>query len=241
MTADQPRPGDAIETADQVPALPHGAIVQGRHGQAYLVLEGAVFAAGNEKRLDVDDLDIGKPFTVLFVPGVPATPPAEDTRPDITGQAALLRRVANRLGDEAASLDFLVNEVTDAGLAWFIRRLREYADEATTGLVVDDRVEVDLDGIGDRYRLAQQDASHVVIYERMDASMGDVPALVAEVKRLAGLLAAAPTTTEPTDAQVLAALNAMHPKAAAPSLDYWGDKSANEMRAALTAAREAGR
>lgn len=53
-----------------------------------------------------------------------------------------------------------------------------------------------------------------------------------------GLLATArpDTTTEPTDAQVLAALNAMHPKAAAPSLDYWGDKSANEMRAALRAA-----
>lgn len=48
--------------------------------------------------------------------------------------------------------------------------------------------------------------------------------------------ARAETTTEPTDAQVLAALNAMHPKAAAPSLDYWGDKSADEMRAALRAA-----
>ena len=46
---------------------------------------------------------------------------------------------------------------------------------------------------------------------------------------------------EPTDAEVLAALNAqgvvvspkMHP---APSLDYWGDKPAEAMRAALTAA-----
>ena len=51
---------------------------------------------------------------------------------------------------------------------------------------------------------------------------------------------------EPTDAEVLAALNAhgvvmspkMHP---APSLDYWGDKSAEAMRAALSAARAARR
>ena len=51
---------------------------------------------------------------------------------------------------------------------------------------------------------------------------------------------------EPTDAEVLAALNAqgvvvspkMHP---APSLDYWGDKPAEAMRAALTAARAAQR
>ena len=54
------------------------------------------------------------------------------------------------------------------------------------------------------------------------------------------------TAQEPTDAEVLAALNAhgvvmspkMHP---APSLDYWGDKSAEAMRAALTAARAARR
>ena len=51
---------------------------------------------------------------------------------------------------------------------------------------------------------------------------------------------------EPTDAEVLAALNAqgvvtspkMHP---APSLDYWGDKPAEAMRAALSAARAARR
>ena len=54
------------------------------------------------------------------------------------------------------------------------------------------------------------------------------------------------TTDNFTDAEVLAALNAhgvvmspkMHP---APSLDYWGDKSAEAMRAALTAARAARR
>ena len=51
---------------------------------------------------------------------------------------------------------------------------------------------------------------------------------------------------EPTDAEVLAALNAqgivvsprMHP---APSLDYWGDKPVEAMRAALSAARAARR
>ena len=51
---------------------------------------------------------------------------------------------------------------------------------------------------------------------------------------------------EVTDAEVLAALNAqgvvvspkMHP---APSLDYWGDKPAEAMRAALSAARAARR
>lgn len=51
---------------------------------------------------------------------------------------------------------------------------------------------------------------------------------------------------EPTDGEVLAALNAqgvvvspkMHP---APSLDYWGDKPAEAMRAALSAARSARR
>lgn len=47
---------------------------------------------------------------------------------------------------------------------------------------------------------------------------------------------------EPTDAEVLAALNAqgvvVSPKMRpAPSLDYWGDKPAEAMRAALTAAR----
>lgn len=43
------------------------------------------------------------------------------------------------------------------------------------------------------------------------------------------------TPADVTDARVLAALNAMHPKAAAPSLDYWGAK-ADEMRTALRAA-----
>lgn len=51
---------------------------------------------------------------------------------------------------------------------------------------------------------------------------------------------------EPTDGEVLAALNAqgvvvspkMHP---APSLDHWGDKPAEAMRAALSAARAARR
>ena len=51
---------------------------------------------------------------------------------------------------------------------------------------------------------------------------------------------------EPTGAEVLAALNAqgvvvspkMHP---APSLDYWGDKPVEAMRAALSAARAARR
>ncbi|MCZ4325698.1 hypothetical protein [Brachybacterium paraconglomeratum] len=51
---------------------------------------------------------------------------------------------------------------------------------------------------------------------------------------------------EPTDGEVLAALNAqgvvvspkMHP---APSLDYWGDKPTEAMRAALSAARAARR
>ena len=51
---------------------------------------------------------------------------------------------------------------------------------------------------------------------------------------------------EPTDAEVLAALNAqvivMSPKVPpAPSLDYWGDKPAEAMRAALSAARAARR
>ena len=51
---------------------------------------------------------------------------------------------------------------------------------------------------------------------------------------------------EPTDAEVLAALNAhgvvMSPKMQpAPSLDYWGDKPAEAMRAALSAARAARR
>ena len=49
-----------------------------------------------------------------------------------------------------------------------------------------------------------------------------------------------------TEAEVLAALNAhgvvMSPKMQpAPSLDYWGDKSAEAMRAALSAARAARR
>lgn len=48
---------------------------------------------------------------------------------------------------------------------------------------------------------------------------------------------------EPTDAEVLAALNAqgvaVSPKMRpAPSLDYWGDKPAEAMRAALSAARD---
>ena len=54
------------------------------------------------------------------------------------------------------------------------------------------------------------------------------------------------TAQEPTGAEVLAALNAqgvavypkMHP---APSLDYWGDKPVEAMRAALSAARAARR
>ena len=62
---------------------------------------------------------------------------------------------------------------------------------------------------------------------------------IAEMERAARAHLAA---QEPTDAELLAALNAqgvvaspkMHP---APSLDYWGDKPAEAMRAALSAAR----
>lgn len=44
-------------------------------------------------------------------------------------EAKVLRDAANRLGDEAASSDYLANHVSDHGLEWIVRKLREYADE----------------------------------------------------------------------------------------------------------------
>ena len=79
--------------------------------------------------------------------------------------------------------------------------------------------------------------------EQVTAAIGDaansmqigfgVVSIAAAVDAVLALWADQPTET--TDAQVLAALNAMYPKAAAPSLDYWGAE-ADKMRAALRAA-----
>lgn len=44
-------------------------------------------------------------------------------------EAEVLRDAANRLGDEAASSDYLADHLSDDGLAWIVRKLREYADE----------------------------------------------------------------------------------------------------------------
>ena len=77
--------------------------------------------------------------------------------------------------------------------------------------------------------------------------MPDLPHTRAPQHTLQSTAKETPMTTDNfTDAEVLAALNAhgvvmspkMHP---APSLDYWGDKPAEAMRAALTAARAARR
>ena len=74
-------------------------------------------------------------------------------------------------------------------------------------------------------------------WEELSESSRDSQRRLAQALADAGLLATARTRAllVPTDAQVLAALNAMHPRAAAPSLDYWGGK-ADEMRTALRAA-----
>ena len=44
-------------------------------------------------------------------------------------EAEVLRDAANRLGDEAASSDYMAAHLSDDGLAWIVRKLREYADE----------------------------------------------------------------------------------------------------------------
>lgn len=72
-----------------------------------------------------------------------------------------------------------------------------------------------------------------------EADGGHGPRTTAAIREWTGTW---PAAQEPTDAEVLAALNAqgvvvspkMHP---APSLDYWGERDTEAMRAALSAAR----
>lgn len=92
MTADRtPRVGQTITTAEQIEALPEGAILRTAEGRAVVrtTLHDSWEITG-----DFSDRDAGwlladdAPLTVVFVPGEQPTPPAEDTHTDVTEQAA---------------------------------------------------------------------------------------------------------------------------------------------------------
>ena len=140
---------------------------------------------------------------------LPGWPGAAD-RPSVTGAARAALAVA--LAKYEAKVERAQNSgqgtviaiLAGASLAHAVRDALAAGRAETTTATTEDAVNVDLDGIMERFALAQQDASHVIIYERMDASMSDVPELVAEVRRLTGLLATA--RTHPTRERIARAI-----------------------------------
>lgn len=88
MTADQPRVGDTITTADQLDALPLDSIVRGDDGRPWIkrlkdftLNESAWFTDCSHAAFGADAGGL-LPATVLYVPGEQPSPPVEDARAD---------------------------------------------------------------------------------------------------------------------------------------------------------------
>jgi hypothetical protein len=58
-----------VTTVEEVKALPHGSVLRGREGQAYLRLGDRIYGAGNGQAMAVREIEAaGLPATVLFEP-----------------------------------------------------------------------------------------------------------------------------------------------------------------------------
>lgn len=71
-------PGETITTVEEVEALPSGTILRGAGGQAYLILGGYIYGAGNARSMTYAETRFGLPMTVLYRPDVDPKPIAEE-------------------------------------------------------------------------------------------------------------------------------------------------------------------
>lgn len=85
-------PGETITTVEEVEALPSGTILRGAAGQAYLILGGYIYGAGNARSMTYAETRFGLPMTVLYRPDVDPKPIAEAIAEEIDGFGMISRR-----------------------------------------------------------------------------------------------------------------------------------------------------
>ena len=78
MTDHTDLPGETITTVEGMEALPSGTILRGSAGQAYLILGGYIYGAGNARSMTFAEVRFGLPMTVLYRPDVDPKPIAEE-------------------------------------------------------------------------------------------------------------------------------------------------------------------
>lgn len=116
-----PQVGDVITTAEGLDALPERAVVLDREGAAAQRVDGRWYYAIVAPHV------VLAPFTVVALPGHPP-------RPERVVKAQAIREAAWAVGDEAASSDYLADEVSDDGIMWFLEQLRDRADRVEVAL-----------------------------------------------------------------------------------------------------------
>ena len=62
--------GETITTVEDLKALPSETILRGAAGQAYLILGGYIYGAGNARSMTYAEVRFGLPMTVLYRPDV---------------------------------------------------------------------------------------------------------------------------------------------------------------------------
>ena len=85
-------PGETITTVEGLEALPSGTILRGSAGQAYLILMGCIYGAGNDRSMAYAEVRFGLPMTVLYRPDVDPKPIAEAIAEEIDGFGMISRR-----------------------------------------------------------------------------------------------------------------------------------------------------
>lgn len=70
--------GETITTVEDLKALPSETILRGASGQAYLILMGYIYGAGNARSMAYAEVRFGLPMTVLYRPDADTGPPESD-------------------------------------------------------------------------------------------------------------------------------------------------------------------
>ncbi len=68
--------GETITTVEDLKALPSETILRGSAGQAYLILGGYIYGAGNARSMTYAEVRFGLPMTVLYRPDAEPEPRA---------------------------------------------------------------------------------------------------------------------------------------------------------------------
>ena len=82
----------SITTVEDLKALPSETILRGAAGQAYLILMGCIYGAGNERSMAYAEARFGLPMTVLYRPDVGPKPVAEAIAEEIDGFGMISRQ-----------------------------------------------------------------------------------------------------------------------------------------------------